>query len=257
VLHDGRPEAHRIPAEREVVAQELLLFESAGAPDLDRLTDRNYRTGRLTVTVPRADAVIYAGLLESEKAPLQAIFGSAGRVEATGSMAVMGRTARAVGESLLRSYGLAFVLVTPFMMVLLRSVRRGLLSMIPNLLPLIATLGAMGALGVPLDVTTLMLGGIILGLAVDDTIHFMYGFQRSVGRSGDVEAAVTETLETTGAALLATSLVLAAGFLVFFMGELENVAHFGVLAAAATLVAFLADVLLAPAMLALLLRRRA
>ena len=96
-----------------------------------------------------------------------------------------------------------------------------------------------------------------LGLAVDDTIHFMHKFQRYFEESGDVESAVEETLRTTGSALLFTSLVLTGGFTIFSLGEMTNTKIFGAMAAMASVVAFLADLLIAPALLAVVEGRRA
>jgi predicted RND superfamily exporter protein len=126
--------------------------------------------------------------------------------------------------------------------------------MVPNLAPILLTLGLMGWLGIPLDMTTTLIGGIIIGLAVDDTIHFMHRFNRYYEQSGDPAQAVRETLETTGTAMLFTSVVLAAGFLVFLLAYMQNIVGFGLLCAFATAVAFLADITLAPALMVLVTR---
>jgi predicted RND superfamily exporter protein len=100
-----------------------------------------------------------------------------------------------------------------------------------------------------------MIGSIILGLAVDDTIHFLHGFDRSFAETNDVRVAVQTTLRTTGTALLFTSLVLTGGFLVFLFGYMHNIQNFGLLAALGAMVAFIADVLLVPALLTLIVRK--
>ena len=135
-------------------------------------------------------------------------------------------------------------------MLLLGSFRRGLVSMIPNLMPVVAVLGVMGWLGAPLDSTTIVVGAMVIGIAVDDTIHFMHKFHRYFEETGDLETAVAETMRTTGSALLFTSLVLVAGFSIFGLSEMANIRTFGLLSAFAAAVAFLADLLVAPALLA-------
>ena len=127
--------------------------------------------------------------------------------------------------------------------------------MIPNLMPIILTLGLMYLLDIAFEATTLLIGSIILGLAVDDTIHFMHKFGRYFSETGDVSAAVRLTLQTTGVALLFTSLVLSTGFFIFKFGYMINIGDFGLLAGFATLVAFLADILLAPALMTLVVGR--
>jgi hypothetical protein len=108
----------------------------------------------------------------------------------------------------------------------------------------------MGWVGIRLDGSTLLVGAIVLGLAVDDTIHFMHKFHRYFEETGDLETAVAETMRTTGSALLFTSLVLVAGFSIFGLSEMANIRVFGLLSAFAAAVAFLADLLVAPALLA-------
>ena len=129
--------------------------------------------------------------------------------------------------------------------------------MIPNLLPVAVTLGVMGWFDMPLDVSTIMIGAIVIGISVDDTIHFMHKFQRYFDESGDAHVAIQSTLKTTGAALLFTTLVLTGGFAIISMGTLVNIRNFGLLTALATSTAFLADLLVAPALMALATRSRA
>ena len=107
----------------------------------------------------------------------------------------------------------------------------------------------MGWIGFPLDISTMMIGAILLGVAVDDTIHFMHVFYRYYGVTGDSVAAVGQTLQTTGRAMLFTSVVLSAGFFIQMLATVDNVSHTGGLMGFAVIVACLADVRLAPALL--------
>ena len=108
----------------------------------------------------------------------------------------MARAASSFNLTMIRSYVLALLIITPLMIFLVGSLRIGLLSMAPNLAPVFLTLGVMGWLDIPLDMSTLLIGGIIIGVAVDDTIHFMHGFKRRYAATGDPYRAVRETLET-------------------------------------------------------------
>jgi len=150
-----------------------------------------------------------------------------------------------------RAYVIALAIITPLLVLLIGRVRIGLLAMIPNLAPIILTLGLMGWAGIPIDAFTLLIGSIAIGLAVDDTIHFMHNFRRYFEASGDVRRAVHETMTSTGQALLYTSLVLSAGFFIYTFATLHNLFYFGLLTGLTIILAFLADVILAPALLAL------
>jgi len=176
------------------------------------------------------------------------------KIHFTGIKAVMGAIFYELIYSMARSYVLAVLIITPLMIFLIGSVRLGLVSMIPNLAPIVLTLGIMGYCDWPLDAITLLIGSIALGLAVDDTIHFMHNFQRYYAQSGDSERAIRQTLSTTGHAMLFTSVVLAAGFMVYTLSIMSNLRHFGLLTALCIALAFLADVLFAPALVTVLRR---
>lgn len=250
-LNEERPEYHVIPGDRSLVAQELLLFEASGSDDLEDFVTQDFSTARITLRLPEADGVRYASLLDELDGPLRAILGDLGELRITGVIVLLARTSRAILASMASSYLFAILAITPIMVLLLGDLRWGLISMVPNLLPVAMVLGLMHWSGIPLDATTFLVGGIIIGLAVDDTIHFMHRFAKYFDQTGDVRQSVRATLETTGSAMLSTSLVLAAGFFIFALGYMVNVVHFGLLAGFATVVAFLADVVLAPALLSL------
>jgi len=159
-------------------------------------------------------------------------------------------------HTMVRSYVSALAIITPLMVLLIGNLRVGLLAMVPNLAPVILTLGIMGWTGIPLDAFTLLVGSIAIGLAVDDTIHFMHNFRRYRDQHADVETAVRMTLETTGQALFFTSLVLALGFAIYTQAYLHNLFNFGLLTSITIAFAFVADIVLSPALLMLVEGRR-
>ncbi|MBT8355279.1 MAG: MMPL family transporter, partial [Desulfofustis sp.] len=96
---------------------------------------------------------------------------------------------------------------------------------------------------------------IVIGLAVDDTIHFMYNFKRYYQHTGDLKEAVENTLMTAGRAMLTTSVVLSFGFFIFIFAAMNNLFYFGLLAGSAVLLALGADLLLAPALMTLVINK--
>ncbi len=254
-LNENREEFYAIPDQRELVAQELLLFENSGSDDLEELVDSRFQVARITMKMPFVDAIQYGAMIEAVEENFERILGDEADFTLTGLMALVGRTFTAVIVSMARSYVIAFLVISPLMVLLIGSLRLGLTSMIPNLAPILITLGLMGWTGLKLDAFTLLIGSIAIGLAVDDTIHFMHNFRRYYARSGDVPTAVRETLTTTGQALLFTTLVLSSGFFIYGLATLKNVISFGLLTGFTILVAFLADVVLAPALVALVAPR--
>jgi len=256
-LNEDRPEFYRIPDDRLLIAQELLLFENSGSDDLSKLADSQFRTGRLALRAPWRDALAYVPFFGLTQQLARDTVGELAEISFTGALPVMTQTLENVIHGMVRSYGLALLIITPLMVLLLGNLRTGLLSMVPNLVPILLTLGVMGWLGLTLDLFALLVGGIAIGLAVDDTIHFMHNFRRYHDHGEDVDAAVRETLRTAGQAMLVTTLVLTLGFLGFALSSMRNLRFFGLMVGFALSVAFLADVILSPALVRVATRRRA
>ena len=250
-LNENRPDFYAIPGDPALLSQELLLFENSGSDDLEELVDSRFSLARYSMKVPFVDALEYEQFIERLEAGFQEILGDSAGVWITGESRVIVRVVDALTSSLVRTYILAFLIISPLMMLLLGSVRIGLISMIPNLTPVVLVLGLMGWLGIPLEMFTMLIGSIALGLAVDDTIHFMHNYRRYYERSGDVRFAVRETLTTTGQALLFTSVVLSSGFFIYTQASLNNLIMFGALTGVTIILAFLADLLFAPAIMSL------
>ncbi|MCB1615040.1 MAG: MMPL family transporter [Pseudomonadales bacterium] len=251
-LNENREAFYTIPDNQQLIAQELLLFENSGADDLEELVDSQFSKARITMKLPFIDAINYGPFQLKFEKKLKEIIGDSASVTVTGLMGMMGETLYALIFSMVKSYIIAFAIITPLMVMLIGSFRVGLVSMIPNLTPIIITLGLMGIFHIPLDTFTLLIGSIALGLAVDDTIHFMHNFQRYYKRSGNAEQAIHQTLQTTGQAIFFTSLVLSTGFFIFTLATMQNMIHFGLLTGFCIIMAFLSDVLLAPALVTLL-----
>ncbi len=254
-LNENREAFYAIPAERALVAQELLLFENAGSDDMEDFVDSQFSSGRLSIRLPFADAASYDPYIDAARAVIERHVGPEIGVETTGMMRLMANTVTAALQTMVFSYASAFVVITLLMVLLIGRLRIGLVAMIPNLAPIVVTLGLMGWIGIPLDMFTLMIGTIALGLAVDDTIHFMHNFRRYFDESGDAFGAVQRTLRTAGQAMLFTSLVLASGFLVYTLAYMANLVSFGLLTATAISLAFVSDVTLAPALVTTLARK--
>jgi predicted RND superfamily exporter protein len=255
-LNENRPDFYAIPQDRELVAQELLLFENSGSDDLEDFVDPRFRTARVTALLPAGDALDFQAPIQELRRRAETAVGDEASVEITGLTHVLTGAFHAMITSMARSYVVALLVIAPMMVVLIGQVGRGLLSMIPNITPVTMILGYMGWTGLPVDGLTIMVGAIVIGLAVDDTIHFMHNFRRYYERSGDARIAVRQTLETTGRALLVTTLVLCAGFFVFVTAYLSNVKVFGLLAGSAILIAFVANVLVTSSLMMLVTRRQ-
>lgn len=249
-LHNNDDAAYILPENRSLTAQELFLFENSGSDDLEDFVDRDYQVARLTLKVPYRDAVAYSRFLSDLNQKLAAALPDV-RITVTGMAALFFTTIRNAIDGMAKSYLLAFASIT-LIMILLLGPKLGLLSMIPNLMPILITMGIMGSVSIPLNLFTMLVGNIAIGLAVDDTLHFFHNARRAKARSGDMAQAVTETLRTTGRAMLITSLVLGGAFYLYMFAQMRNLFAFGLLTGTAILLALLFDFFVAPAMLMIL-----
>ena len=251
-LNENDPAAYRVPQERDVIAQELFLFENSGADDLERIVDSQFSKTRITLKTPWVDAVVCRNFIRVIETKLQEVFGDRVTTHSTGLMALLARAIIAAIYSMAKSYGIALIAITLMMIAMLGNLKLGLVSMIPNLLPIIMTLGLMGWMDIPLDLNSLMIGSIAMGVVVDDTVHFMYNFQKYYDKRPDPGYAIRQTLTGTGRALLITSLVLCTGFFILMTASLNHLVRFGLFTGITILFALAADFLLAPALMVLL-----
>jgi hypothetical protein len=254
-LHEDRDEAYSIPDNRELIAQELILFESSGSDDLEDFADSGYRTARLSILGPFADAILYKDYVEEIQADMQELFPSA-TITLTGKIPLFVTIIGNLVTSLAKSYIFAIIVITLLMIFLIGRVGIGLMSMIANVTPIIGILGLMGIKRIPMDMSSIMIGSLVLGLVIDDTIHFLHHFRKAYEETGNVEEAVRTTLFTAGRAMVITSLVLSGGFFIYLAAYMESNVRYGLLGGSAVVFALVADFFLVPALLSLVYGRK-
>ena len=253
-LHEGDAKYYTIPQDKSLVAQEFLLFENSGSDDLETMVDTQFSKTHISIKLPWIDATNYMTLLKDVEKSVHTHLDSYGSAVVTGLVPMMVRTVNNTINSTIDSYIVAYGFITILMILLLGSLGLGLLSMIPNIVPVAFGLSAMWLFGMNLDLFTILIGAIAIGLAVDDTIHFMHNFQRYYNEHGNVDKAIETTLLGTGRAMLMTSVILTIGFFVYIFSQMQNISNFGIITGTVIIVALLADFLFAPALLKLIIK---
>ena len=247
-----------LPNDRELIAQEVLLLQVNAADEVAAYTDNKFKTLRLTISTPWQDAINYTAFLnEIEQSFFRHIKTTSGdtpKLQITGLAAIGNRTVTEMLHSMVSSYLIAGVLVSIVLVMLLKSPKLGAWMMLPNILPILAVLTVMYFSDVPFDIFTLLIASIALGLIVDDSVHFIYTFQRYYVQSGRVVESMQKTLRSVGRALFITTSVLCCGFLVYVFSSLTNMQTFGILTSLCIVLALLADFIVAPAIILLLYR---
>ena len=171
-------------------------------------------------------------------------------VTLTGKPLVFQKGTKYLVKNLAISLTLAIVLIAMFMAYMFRSFRMILISIIPNLLPLLITAGLMGYIGVPIKPSTILVFSIAFGISVDDTIHFLAKYRQELQASKwKIKKSVYAALRETGVSMFYTSIVLFFGFSVFTISSFGGTVALGALVSATLLFAMLANLLLLPSLL--------
>ena len=238
-----------LPTSPEGLAQLLVLIEGES---LDAFVD----PGRSSVRISAPVQLTGSGTVHEWRHELDTFLdGLVGddvqAIVVTGYVHLISKMEEYLISSQLSSAAIALVVITIMMTIVLRSPRLGLLSLVPNVLPVAGAIGAMGLLGIPLDPGTVMVSAIALGIVVDDTVHFLVRYQRLRAAGEDVDAAIRETVLESGRPIVVTSLVLSASFAVLVVADFSPTVHFGAVLAVTVLMALPADLVLLPAVLAL------
>lgn len=250
-FHGDDPAYYKLPEDRELIAQYLLMYEISGGEELQQYVTADFSRAVVQLRVEMTNASNIRGVLESLAAFERENRSPGLKMEATGVGLLWVKTADYIASSQLSGYSVAFGVITLLMCIIFRSIKVGLLSMVPNLTPVLLVLGYMGWQGMFLDYYRLLLATIAIGIAVDDTVHLVMRMRQEYAKCGDYELALQRSLASIGQALVCTSIILVTCFLVLLASDAQVMASFGVSLAAITLSALIADLFLMPAMLLL------
>lgn len=244
-FHGNRPEEYRIPDSKGMVSQ-LLLFGASN--ETRRLVDSQYQITTLQVrirAVNSAEVVNFADRVERRLAALPPHL--RGRI--TGSSVLVARTNDDIAFGQALSLTTAFVIIYAILALLFASFWIGLVAMVPNVLPVLIYFGTLGWFGITLNVTTGLVACLVLGIAVDDTIHLMARFSALARERADEESGIREALRQVGRPVTYTSIALCLGFLAISRSTLQQQVEFGALAAFTLAVAWVVDLTFTPALM--------
>ena len=231
----------------------LIRSGSDGRKLLERYLDDRMGRVRMTCAIKNGNSTPIGTVIDRIKGVVNGMVEGWGKCLITGELAVYVANASHVVRSMVISLLVALFSITVLLILLFRSLPLGLLSLIPNLLPLATIFGLMGWAGVPLDNITVFVVAIAIGLSVDDTIHYLTQLRRSVlateGSQVSFRRHLMNTHEKTARALTSTSILLACGSLMLCFTPSVPAVYFGLLAAAAILAALLGDLVVLPAII--------
>lgn len=244
-VNENNEEFYRIPDTEEQVAQLLLLYENAGGSESNYWIDYDYRYLRMMVEI----STYNSNELDKEIAAItqkgKELFPGA-TVSAVGNIPQFTTMQQYLVKGQIRSFGISIVIVAVLLMIVFGSLRTGLIGMIPNVAPAIFVGGYLGWMGLPLDMMSATIIPMVIGLAVDDTIHFVNHTNEEYERTKNYSSAILRVYRSTGTALVLTTFIMCATFGSFMTSKCTMLFNFGFVLSIGLGSALLADLLVTP-----------
>jgi len=226
----------------------ISLLERSGHNNvLDGWITDDGQTLRLTATTRMASARDFMNVADRARDIIQAEMGDGVDVTKGGYLPLYSQIIMHTLSDQIKSFGLAFAMVFLVVALVLRSWRYALAAIPPNLLPVALVLGVMGFSGIRLDIATVTVAAVVLGVIVDDSVHVLYRLRRELAEGHTFENAIRKVARAAGVAVVSTSFVFTAGFLVIALAGSDAVANPGLLTAIAVVAALVTDLLMLPA----------
>ncbi len=249
VWTDGASSSYRVPDEFNQVSQLLMMYESDPDNDLEHMVNRSYSEARLTVRLRMVSASWLRAYEEKVRLALEQTFaGTDVKIVFGGYVPLYSRLIEYLTVSQVSSFGWALLTIFGTMAFLLKRIQAMFLGIIPNLYPIIMTMGMMGILGIRLDIATVTIASISLGIAVDDTIHELFLFYHPHRQHLDPVESISETLIEAGPAVIVTSIIYALGFSALVLASIKSVILFGGLLALTIIFSMLCEITILPAL---------
>lgn len=244
-LNNGDTAFYRIPDTEEEVAQMFLLYENAGGTESEYWMDYDYRRMRLMVEISEFNSARVERELSKIQNDAEKLFPRA-KITTVGNIPQYVTMMQYLVRGQMLSFVISILIIGVILMIAFQSIRVGLIGLIPNMMPAIFVGGYMGWTGVPLDMMTATLLPMMLGMAVDDTIHFINHSKLEYDRTMHYQTSIRRTFRVVGIAIVITSVITSAVFASFCSSACNMCLNFGLMAIIGILSALAADLFVTP-----------
>lgn len=256
VLTDRKESSYEIPGTRNAVAQELLLYEMDENNDLAYLVTSDYSELRLTMRLPMVSSQDIKKIMDRVENLTSETFGDRAKLVFGGYIPLYVKLIDYIGRSQVLSFALAFFLIFLSTGILFRSWFLYAVTVIPNIVPIMMTLGIMGASGIDLDIATVTIAALTIGLSVDNTIQYLHAYRKKIWEGASRNEAVSGSLVTTGKPMFISNAILILGFSVMVFSSVKSVIYFGLLIGLTMIFATICDLFLLPSLLLYFKRKK-
>ncbi|EAQ98944.1 efflux RND transporter permease subunit [Congregibacter litoralis] len=240
-----------LPDREAAVDQYLLFYDN---DDLYDVVDEDFQRTRILANLNVHGATQLNALLRALDEEVASTLADGLKLGTAGMGRLFADQERLLIKGQINSLFLVSTMITLLMLILWRNLRFVLASILPNFAPVLLIFAVMGTLGIWLDMATAMVASVAIGIAVDDTIHLLHGTRAGLERGAGLTAAIARSVRRRGRALVATTVVLSAQFLLMSSSPFQPTAIFGILTAVGLLIALVFDLLVLPALIVVLLR---
>lgn len=248
-LNEDKPEFFTLPTSRKMAAQFLLLYENTGPEeDLTDLKDFNERYLRVRVPVINMNETKVTALTNELKNGIAERFPDLA-LEFTGTLVMLNAQNHYVSNGMFQSFSIAILMIGCCFILLFRSFKYGVIALVPSIVPVLITGGVVAMMGISLDLGTMIVGAMTIGIAVDDAIHLMSRYLLLRRRGKSVRAAIEHAMRSSGRAVVLTSIILVTGFSVMLLGSFVSYIYVGLFSAMIMSLALLGDLIFMPAIL--------
>lgn len=240
----GDAEDFRIPADAMIVSQ---LVQIGGNEEMADYANPDYRKARIIVRTTAINSSDVSALIDRTERYMKENIPSGITAHVTGNTYLVARTMDDIATGQVWNLVTAIVIIFFILSYVFSSFKYGFLAMLPNIMPVLIYFGILGYAGVSLNVTTALIACIVIGIAVDDTIHIFTQFNRITMQTGNVETGIILAMKAVGRPVTYSTVALCGGFLCLMFSEMRTQVEFGILAAITLFFGWLSDVTLTPA----------
>ncbi len=251
IFNDIMQGSKSIPDDKNLIAQYLLLY-SLSLPQGMEINDQMDIDERLLRVSASVNIIDTSKDLEQIKWIEDWWTNTSYSAEVNGQTVMFAHMQHDVTNTLIQSITLAVILISIIMLLIFKKFKMLPLFIAPNLLPIVLVVGVMGWLSIDIDMGVAIAGAIIIGVAVDDTIHFMVKYIEARKRGYNLENALKYVMRYAGGAIIFTTIILSMAFLVFIFSDFNPNYHFGIVTASALVIAVVVDLLALPALLSII-----
>ena len=245
-FHDEDNNFYKIPESRELIAQYLLLYDSDETEDF---INELYDQARISIRISEHSTAEQEKIINNIKQYLSNMDNNGIDIRITGRALQDVNTIDALVKGQVYSLSLAAGIIAIIMFIVLKSFAIGCLSLIPNLIPIILNFGIMGIAGIPLNTATALIAAVALGIAVDDTIHFLTEYKEKRTEEFSISESVKTVIFLKGRAIISSSLILCIGFGVLVLSRFVPTINFGMLSAIIMITAVIGDLVVLPSII--------